>query len=851
MIGQGADGTLLFIAILLWWSLGAVRALGDAANVELARRTHWAYQPIEKPPVPTAQNPPPAASPIDHFIVAALEREGMTLSAPADKRALLRRATFDLTGLPPAWDEVQSFIQDESSDAFAKVVDRLLASPRYGERWGRHWLDIARYADTHGGGPLGAKKFPFSYTYRDYVIRAFNQDLPYDQFLLEQIAADQLELNGDPRPLAALGFLTVGRQFRNPHDLIDDRIDVVTRGLMGLTVTCARCHDHKYDAIPTEDYYSLYAVFAASEEPAELPLLAEPDESPEYRQYERELNRRKTVREDFIRDQSEVMRGRLRMQVGLYLRELAKGTPEQDLSTIFVSYRTEDLRPLVLERWRKYLAEASVDDPVFGVWHRLSQLSPGDFAQQSAENINNLRKENGEDGSNADKYHQIGATAPKWNPRVLDAISNGNVRSMLDVADAYGTLFANVHRDWLQALAVTSQEAAAEAPDVSDEGPEHAVVNSPVNQQLRRHLYGPDTPTAVPDELARKLLNRPIHDRGNGLAGAVANLNLESPGSPPRAMVLKEGDNPPVQSVFIYGDPIDRGSEVPPRFLSVLAGPDAKPYSDGQRRLQLAHSIVDPANPLTSRVAVNWVWHHHFGQGLVRTPNDFGVRGQPPTHPDLLDFLAATFVEEGWSIKKLHRRIMLSAAYQQSAGSNAEYRLRDSENQLLWRMPHRRLELEEMRDAMLAAAMRLETTMGGRPFNLFRHPCVPRRTVYGFINRDVVPALFSTFDMADPNACTASRPETTVPQQALFALNSDFIQEQAKHLSELEDVKAAANDADRIVALYRHAYARQPNDVELAAALQYVQSQPKDVREKVWQRLAHVLLAANEFVFLD
>jgi hypothetical protein len=283
----------------------------------------------------------------------------------------------------------------------------------------------------------------------------------------------------------------------------------------------------------------------------------------------------------------------------------------------------------------------------------------------------------------------------------------------------------------------------------------------------------------------------------------------------------------------------------------VLAGPNAKIYANGQRRLELAQSIVDPSNPLTSRVAVNWVWQHHFGQGLVRTSNDFGVRGEAPSHSDLLDYLAATFKDEGWSIKQLHRRIMLSATYQQSAGFNAEYQLKDPENRLLWRMPHRRIGLEAMRDAMLAAAMRLETTMGGRPFDLFSNPCVPRRTVYGFINRDVVPALFSTFDMADPNACTATRPETTVPQQALFALNSDFIQEQAKYLANLDDVRTAATHAERIVALYRHAYARQPNDEELAAALRYVQSQSREVIPNMWERLAHVLLAANEFVFLD
>ena len=322
------------------------------------------------PELPESDDPASNSSEIDQFINANLRAHGLHLAPPASRLQLIRRASFDLTGLPPTWEQVQAFVNDPSEDAFQTVVDRLLESDRYGERWGRHWLDIARYADTHGGGAIGFKRFAFSYTYRDYVIRAFNQDLAYDRFLLEQIAADQLDLDQQDAALAGLGFLTVGRQYRNMHDLIDDQIDVVTRGLLGLTVACARCHDHKFDAIPTEDYYSLYATFACSKTPRELPQLGpnfntSPTDPEQVEKYQAELASKNLGRTETIREQSEVLRNRLRMQVGLYLAELAKGTPEPDLATMFLSYRTDDYRPLVLERWRKYLNTRSIDDPVF------------------------------------------------------------------------------------------------------------------------------------------------------------------------------------------------------------------------------------------------------------------------------------------------------------------------------------------------------------------------------------------------------------------------------------------------------------------------------------------------------
>ncbi|MEQ9409466.1 MAG: PSD1 and planctomycete cytochrome C domain-containing protein [Fuerstiella sp.] len=834
---------------------------------------HWSYQPIRRPEVPTPTGA--ASTDIDRFIVAALEKNGLTLAPRLDRRRLIRRATFDLIGLPPSHAEVEAFVNDAASDneAFAQVIDRLLQSPRYGERWGRHWLDIARYADTHGGSAIGFKRFPFSYTYRDYVIGSFNEDLPYDEFVLQQLAADQLDLPANDPALAALGFLTVGMQFRSVHDLIDDQIDVITRGLMGVTVACARCHDHKFDQIPTTDYYALYATLASSESPDDLPVLGEPPLTEQLRNYQGQLEKRQTIYRDMARDQMEVMRSRLRSQVGLYLTDLARGVPEQDLSAAFLSYRTDDVRPVVLHRWRIYLSTLSEQDPVFFAWVRLQDTPADQFRDACEQLVQTLKAENGDPEKFKD-MHKMSVEAPKWNPRVLSALEDARPASLIELAEVYGRLFADVHLAWLTALHEASLEATPAVDILTDEDPRHAEINSAINQQLRRHLYETGTPTDVPDEVAARLLNRTVKDNLSGKRGTIHNLHLNSPGSPPRGMVLKESEAPPETRVFLRGNPLSRGEPVEARFLTAVAPYGTKPFADGKRRRGLAEAIIDPENPLTRRVIVNWVWRHHFGLGLVRTPDDLGTRGTPPTHPKLLDHLAMAFADDGWSIKKLHRRIMLSDVYQQASVENTKARQRDAENRLLWRMPRKRLEMESMRDALLAVSGELDTTsMGGRPFDLETVPVVPRRSVYAFINRDIISSLLSTFDGADPTSCTVKRPDTTVPQQTLYVLNSAFIQDRAATVARLA-IDAAAADADRVEWLYQRIYLRQPEQEELDLAVAFVtRPQPSgDTADRNatnddstgatagtgdeagtdrWAQLAHAMLASNEFIFLD
>ncbi len=820
--------------------------------------THWAFQPIR--PASTllpvvSPHTPPDMQPIDYFLAQKLAKVGLAFSPEINRYQFVRRATFDLTGLPPTWPEVVAFVEDQEPGYVERLIDRLLDSPRYGERWGRHWLDIARYADTHGGAAIGFTTFPFSYTYRDYVIRAMNEDLPFDRFLLEQIAADQLTAGQNDASLAAVGFLTVGMQFRSYHDTIDDQIDVVTRGLMGLTVSCARCHDHKFDPISTEDYYSLYAAIAPSRGPSELPTIGKAVSENAQETYQEQLASLTERLDSFVRDQSEIMRSRLRMQVGLYLAEIAKGTPEQDVSTEFLSYRTDDLRPLILNRWLAYLERLSVHDPVFGPWIEMqawASESANDFSKRSEVYLQQLKSELEEAGTTIEKLHALRGELPKWNPLMLDALQAAKPASLSEVTAVYGKVFAEESRLWLHALIAASEEAGSPNAVLPDDHPQHQVINSPVHRQLRQHLYSPGTPFDLTDKESLHLTNRTINDLINAKSNAIHDLNLASPGSPPRAMILVEDPQPRNSYVFVRGDPLVRGNRVEPKFLSILSQDKPRVFENGKRRLGLAQSVIAKDNPLTCRVLVNWAWQNHFGYGLVRTPDDFGSRGSPPTHPELLDYLADELRANGWSMKWLHRQIMLSRAYRQAAVEHEASRRVDPENELLWRMPRQRLDFEAMRDAMLVASEELDVTMGGRPVDLNATPTVPRRSVYGFVNRDIIANLMSTFDTANPNACTAKRPETTVPQQTLFALNSDFIQDRAQQIAELSRKTSPSTREDRIVIMFRQILGRDPTITDFDKADRFIADavDAADL-EKKWCQLAHVLLASNEFMFLD
>ena len=790
-------------------------ALGQLATpdgIKTARQTLWSLQPIGHPEPPPVNHSTWARTPIDQFVLSKLESAGLKPSPPADKRTLLRRVTFDLIGLPPTAAEQAAFESDNSPNAFATVVDRLLASPRYGERWGRHWLDVARYADTKGYVFTEERKYPFSYTYRDYVIRAFNNDLPFNRFILEQLAADQLALGDDKAPLAAMGFLTLGRRFgNNQNDIIDDRIDVVARGLMGLTVACARCHDHKYDPIPTDDYYSLYGVFASSVEPADLPQIGPPTDIEAYRVYEDELKKREAALDEFIAAKRSELEDELRNRVTDYLVAVVRKEGENIPDGIGISVGTGELRPPVVRRWKEFLDEqAKQPHPVFGPWTAFSKLSADGFAEQAGVVVAALN-----DAADAQ---------PRTNALVKRALTEKTPTSMLEVAALYGKLLTDVNQQWIKLRTEGGQPQATALPDAAAE-------------EVRQVLYAEQSPAHISTEGRRRLFDRATSNRISELKRAVDAHKANSPAAPPRAMVMNDAPQPAQPRVFIRGNPGRPGKEVPRRFLQVLSPEGGPAFRQGSGRLELAQAIVSPENPLTARVFVNRVWLQHFGRGLVATPSDFGTRGYLPSHPELLDYLARTFIDEGWSVKKLHRRILLSAAYQQASDDRPEGEQVDPENRLVWRMNRKRLEFEPLRDSLLAVAGRLDMTEGGRPVDLFSTPFTTRRAVYGFIDRQDLPGTLRVFDFASPDVSTPMRPQTTVPQQALFSLNSPFVIEQARNLAAHPEVVAASDAESRVRALYRLIYARTPDSQELAVGVSFLTEPPpaEPALTGVWQ----------------
>jgi hypothetical protein len=591
---------------------------GTGFKITPKDRAFWSFRPIADPPAPGVTASGWVKTPVDRFVLARLEEKQLRPVEAADRRTLIRRATFDLTGLPPTPEEIGAFLKDDSPDAFAKVVDRLLASPHYGERWARHWLDVARYGEDQAH-TFQARKYPQGYRYRDWLIKAFNDDMPYDRFVMEQIAGDLLDAPDRLENAPALGFFALGPvYYGDPKklDQYDDRIDTLSRGFLGLTVACARCHDHKYDPIPTKDYYGLAGIFASTDY-VEVPLVSA----------------------------AEV--------------EKAK-------------------QALTAEEKKKKVA------PKYPFVHGIKDTQP-----------------------------------------------------------------------------VTMR-------------------------------------------------------------------------------------------VQIRGNPETLGEEVPRGFLSVLTGEKREPFTKGSGRLELARAIASTDNPLTARVMVNRIWKHHFGKGLVRTPSNFGALGEPPTHPELLDHLASRFLASGWSVKKMHRDIMLAAVYQSSSRSDSHNEDTDGDNKLLWRMNRRRLEVESWRDAMLAVAGNLNDTVGG-PSTDLANPENCRRTLYGMVSRHELNPLLRLFDFPDPNVTSDGRTVTTVPLQQLFVLNSEFMVRNAKALS-ARLASLEKDDSGRIRQAFLILYGRPVTERELSLGMAFLSARSTPdpaVTLSRWEQYAQVLLSANEFMFVD
>jgi hypothetical protein len=829
-----------------WVRMGAPDPRADAPNKYGAAPTdpkqHWSFQPIFKPIIPDFRKDwaPLARNAVDHYVFATLEAKQLAPSPRADKVTLIRRATFNLTGLPPTLQEVDDFVADESPNAFEKVIDRLLASPRYGERWGRHWLDVARYGDTTGrrNNNRGETRYLHSHTYRDWVIEAFNKDMPFDQFAKLQIAADRLvgeaeskvaeakPQTPDARPyspsrsdLAALGFITLGpRLNNNGDDLIDDRIDVVMKGFLALSVTCARCHDHKFDPIPTKDYYALHGVFASSTEPREGFELPVRKDTPEFKEFQKAL----AEAEDALKKFEDGLRARARSElvarISDYLKALYDFSQPTNSASLNQFMQRRNLLPAVAAGWKDALDKAKEKhDPVLSVWHEFAALSPTNFLKSATPIALRLRAG--------------GDPSKPVNPVVARAL-NSPPGSIAVVATNMARLFVDANGRWFQAV---SQHAAKVRTAGTNAPPAPTVLPDAALEEIRRVIYEPSSPAYLfTDEKVEASLRR-IRDMGNvrteqqRLQRVVDDIRSSHPGAPPRAVVLFDSPQPRDSYVYIKGNRGSRGPNVPRQFLEILSGEGREPFRDGSGRLELANHIASPDNPLTARVLVNRVWLHQFGEGIVRTPNDFGLRADPPTHPELLDYLAWQFMEGGWSVKRLQKLILLSHAWQQSSDDVPRFAQVDPENRWLWQQNRRRLEFEALRDTVLHIGGKLNFKMGGPGERLDRPDSdgeySDRRSVYGLVDRANLPNMLGAFDFANPDISTGQRNHTIVPQQALFMMNSPLVIEQARNTVQRGDLKSLPTDADRVKMLYRLIYSRPPTDTELKLALNYLFSE--------------------------
>ena len=802
-----------------WIAMGAPdpregTAAGETAALRAGRnaRDFWSFKPPRPPPIPPVERSDRARTPIDAFILARMEAAGLEPAPEADRRTLIRRAAYDLTGLPPSADEIAAFEEDGSEEAFERAVDRFLASPRFGERWGRHWLDVARYADTKGYvySDREEGRFVHSHVYRDWVIRAFNEDLPYDRFLLLQIAADRLvEDGGDARDLAALGFLTLGRRLLgNIHDIIDDRIDVVMRGTQALTVACARCHDHKFDPIPQRDYYSLYGVFNGSTERL-VRLVKDQGKAPEYLAYEKEMRAREEKLQKTFEAKKASMVDRLRSKAGEYL--VAVLDVESLPSEEFYAIRgPDDLNPVVVRQWQAYLFHARKEfHPVWAPWHAFEKIPAAEIAARAAGIIEGFASGGAGIGSGR-----------RVNPLVLEALTRPLPASKPDVARAYGKLLDGIQTRWKSALEEAKKSGSAPPAALPDAAAE----------ELREVLHAADSPAMVPPGSINEM--EWFFDEGTRVEIAKLNAEIErwilaSPASPPHSVILADRSEQRNARVFIRGNPSNRGEEVPRRYLEAIDGPEREPFALGSGRLEMARAIARPDNPLTARVMVNRIWLELFGAGLVRTPSDFGTRSEPPSHPDLLDYLACRFVAEGWSMKKAIRAMVLSRVYRQSCEADPLKLTADPENRLLGRMRRKRLDFEAMRDSLLAVSGELDLRMGGRPVDLAAAPAIPRRTVYGNVDRQFLPGFFRVFDVANPDQHSPQRHATTVPQQALYLMNSPFVVERARTLA----ARAAGSGeipVERIRRLHRAVFSSEPSPRQIERALSFVAAVPPD-----------------------
>ena len=769
-------------------------AAGAPFRITPEHREFWSFQPVRKPALPQVRNSAWVRTPVDAFILARIEKEGLKPGAGAPKRLLLRRVYLDLIGLPPTTAEVEAFERDTSPGALATVVDRLLASPHYGERWGRHWLDVARYTDDKLN-IVADEPYANSFRYRDWVINAFNEDMPYDLFVKAQIAGDLLPAEIRERSIAGLGFYGMSAQYQ------EDRPDVTGKAFLGLTVGCAQCHDHKFDPIPTKDYYALLGVFQSTRL-KEYPLAAA-DAVAAYDAQEEEIKQLKKTIDTFRERQARQLAEILATRIVKYMPAAwqVMGPMKRPLEEVASE---EKLDSETLQRWVKYLSKSAHEHPHLTAWQDLLKTG-GDLqaalrvAQDFQKTVLAIHKEIRE----IEEKNLATLGGAEGNPALAKVVLLPYPR---DKYVFWSELFGESRTGFSS------------------------------NKAARVLYYGGDKI----DRFLQGEWKSYIADLTADLAAKESDL----PAKYPFLHVVEDTDKPQNVKVHIRGNSDNLGEEAPRAFLSILSKDTPTPFTRGSGRLELAEAIANPANPLTARVMVNRIWTHHFGRGIVGTPSNFGQLGERPTHPELLDYLAARFVESRWSIKALHREMVLSATYALSSEPVPENLKTDAANRLYWRANVRRLDIEALRDSVLAVSGQLDRSIGGPP-HAITDECNLRRTVYSFVSRRKLDPTLAIFDFPNANDTAEQRILTDTPLQRLYLLNSGFIRNQAEKFSARLERDAGETVTERIGHAYRLAFGRDPSGDELNWASEYLAS------GGTWTEYAQALLASNEFMYVN
>jgi hypothetical protein len=813
---------------------------GPQFKISPAQRAFWSFQPLKLPATPSVKNARWAKTAIDRFVLAQLEAQGISPAPQADRRTLLRRATFDLTGLPPTPAEIEAFEKDRSPNAFEKVVDRLLASPRYGERWGRHWLDVARYAedDVRGLDPKGRGYMPFrgAYVYRDWVIKAVNEDLPYDKFVRSQLAGDLLGDKNLAEVLPATAYMGGGpwlwdqaEPVQGRADERNERIDAVSRGLLGLTVACARCHNHKYDPISQKDYYALGGVFASSTY-KEYPLASEAQVAA-WRDKEQQLLDLQEQLDDFTTKETEQLSSILATQTSQYMVAAWRVTGKPKL-TVAEAAEHDNLDPELLDRWVKFLAQPPKFYPFLKDWQAM--IAAGGKEEDEAKAL-------------ADAFQKLvlqvetGQKAIKEQNDVIKAKADVKKRSRRDALPNEFETDDQFCPGCSLELKTLPTEKASLYVDVFMYSVESA------EQRPQPGLL------VFTEWSLKRRLNTEWREYITGLEHQIDALKKSLEPQYPFVHGLSDKPKPVNIAVNLRGNPHTLGDEVPRRFLAVLGPEDERPFTEGSGRLQLANDIVD--SPLAMRVFVNRVWKWHFGSGIVGTPDNFGVAGERPSNPELLEYVAASFKQNGMSLKKLQREIMLSAVYQTSVQESPEAREKDGSNRFYSHFNRQRLDAESIRDSILFVAGDLDLKETGGPSKDFG-PDNNRRTVYCKVSRFRLNNYLQVFDFPNPSFTAEQRFSTNVPLQRLYFMNNDFVYAQAGKFA--ERVYPQPTDAARITEAYRLLYGRVPTAKEMEIGLQFLKTTPEKPGNTVngepitaWREYARVLLSANEFEFVD